>query len=77
MKVTYIERIMRDRFSCVDRVRTITLYKAWNEGGLVYGYKYRYNIVTLDRAMILEIDGKPGEYRKKHGSYTEMELVKG
>lgn len=31
-----------------------------------------FNIISIDKDMIISIDGVPGEYKKRHGTYTEI-----
>lgn len=72
MFVVYIERQPRDKFSCIDHVKTARFIKAFIDGGLLYGYIDHFNIISIDKDMIISIDGKPGEYKKRHGTYIEI-----
>lgn len=72
MFVVYVERQPLDRYRCIDRVKTVNIERTFRSGGLLYGYIDRFNVVSIDIDMIISIDGKPGEYSKRHGSYTEI-----
>lgn len=72
MFIVYIQRQQRDRYSCIDRVKTVNLKRTFESGNLLYGYIDRFNIVSIDKDMIISIDGVPGEYAKRHGTYTEI-----
>jgi len=72
MFVVYIQRQQRDRYSCIDRVKTVNLERTFESGDLLYGYIDRFNIVSIDKDMIISIDGTPSEYAKRHGTYTEI-----
>jgi hypothetical protein len=72
MFVVYIQRQQRDRYSCIDRVKTANLERTFESGDLLYGYIDRFNIVSIDKDMIISIDGMPGKYVKRHGTYTEI-----
>ena len=72
MFIAYIQRQQIDRYKCIDRVKTVDLERTFESGGLLYGYIDRFNIVSIEKDMIVSIDGVPGEYKKWHGSYTEM-----
>lgn len=39
-----------------DHIETITLYKYWFVGGLLYGYKDRFNVVTICKDDIVSIN---------------------
>ena len=53
--VTYRIRSFIDRFRCVDREDKITLFRIWENGGLVYGYKDRFNVVSIAKEDIISI----------------------
>lgn len=72
MFVVYIQRQRRDCYSCIDRVKTVKLERTFESGNLLYGYTDRFNIVSIDKDMVISIDGIPGEYAKRHGTYTEI-----
>ena len=59
MKITYLEKGMESNFKRFgDRVKTVTLFKCFRSGGLLYGYRDRYNIVSIAIEDIQSIDGK-------------------
>lgn len=72
MFIVYVERTQRDRYTCIDRVRTVNLDRTFESGGLLYGYRDRFNVMSIEKDMIISIDGKVGEYTKRHGTYTEI-----
>lgn len=72
MFVVYIERQQVDRYKCIDRVKTVDIERTFESGGLLYGYVDRFNVVAIDKDMIISIDGVPGEYKKRHGAYIEI-----
>ena len=56
MKVKYIEK--GPGFNFVrhgDIEKTVTLYRAWKTGGLLYGYKDQFNIISIALEDIIEI----------------------
>lgn len=52
--IKYRERHFIDKFRCIDYERQVTLYKTWIQGSLLYGYKDRFNIVTIALDDIIE-----------------------
>ena len=56
--ITYNERRMIDRFTCVDTQRTIKLRSIWSVGGLLYGYVDRFNVKAIDKDSIIEMTAK-------------------
>lgn len=72
MFIAYIQRQQIDHYKCVDRVKTVNLERTFESGGLLYGYINRFNVVSIEKEMIISIDGKPGEYKKRHGTYIEI-----
>ena len=56
--ITYNERRMIDRFTCVDTQRTIKLRSIWSVGGLLYGYVDRFNVKAIDKDSIVEMTVK-------------------
>lgn len=57
MKVTYLERGIEFNFKRVgDRLVTVHLLKAWREGGLLYGYRDRFNVVAIPVEDIQEVE---------------------
>ena len=72
--IVWVERQLLDRYRAIDHVRSchfIRVFKPENTN-IIYCYCDRYNFITIDMNMIIEIDGKPGPYKKWHGSYTEI-----
>lgn len=65
MRVTYIIRDIHG-YKATDTPRTVNLLKAWFNGGILYGYLDRYNVVAIEKDMIAEIDGAPGPYKSRH-----------
>ena len=53
--ITYRVRTFIDRFRCIDRENKITLFRTWESGGLLYGYKDRFNVVTIAKEDIISI----------------------
>lgn len=72
MFVVYIQRQMINHYKCIDKVKTVNVKRTFESGGLLYGYINQFNIISIDKDMIISIDGIPGEYAKRHGTYTEM-----
>ena len=56
MKITYIEKGVPFDFKRIDRVKTVNVSRTWKSGGLLYGYKDRYNVVTIATEDILKIE---------------------
>lgn len=55
MKIRYIEKGKPFDFKRIDHERTITLYNTWKVGGLLYGYRDRFNVVTIPLEDIIEV----------------------
>lgn len=72
--IAWVERQKLDSYRCIDRVRTGHFIKVFQPENtdLLYCYYDRYNLITIPTDMIIEIDGKVGEYRKRYGSYMEI-----
>lgn len=70
MFVVYIQRQQLDCYRCIDKVKTITLERTFENGNLLYGYTDRYNIVAIEKDMIISVNGMSGDYKKRHGAYT-------
>lgn len=66
MIIEYVERRMLNRYTCIDSFRRVKLLKTFTSGGLLYGYVNQFNIISIDRDMIVSIDGVPGEYARRH-----------
>ena len=57
MKITYLERGTVFNFKRIgDTYKTIVLYRCWRVGGLLYGYKDRFNIVSISSEDIVKIE---------------------
>lgn len=58
MKITYLERGRVEDFRRYgDRLVTVTLYKTFRSGGLLYGYKDRFNVVSIPVEDIVSVEG--------------------
>lgn len=48
MRITYLERGIEQGFKRIgDRLVTVILYKTWKSGGLLYGFRDRFNVVSI------------------------------
>ena len=56
MKITYIEKGVPFDFKRIDCVQTVNVSRTWKSGGLLYGYKDRYNVVAIATEDILKIE---------------------
>jgi hypothetical protein len=56
MKITYIEKGQVFDFKRIDKIKTVTLYKTFESGGLLYGYKDRFNIVCIAKEDIIKME---------------------
>lgn len=55
-EVTYIEKGIESNFRrCGDHLAKVTLYKTWTAGSLLYGYRDRFNIVSIPLEDIVSI----------------------
>lgn len=54
--ITYRERQMITRFTCIDREQKARLCRPWIVSGLLYGYLDRFNIVTISIDDILHVE---------------------
>ena len=72
MFIVYVQRRQIDSYKCIDSVKTANIERPFESGGLLYGYTDPFNVVAIEKEMIISIDGIPGEYARRHGSYTEM-----
>ena len=57
MIIKYRERIYLDRYRCIDIVREVNATKMFQSGGLLYIYKDRFNIMTIEKENVIEIEG--------------------
>lgn len=55
-RITYRERRFIDKFCCIDTKHTINLYKTWEVGNLIYGYKDRFNVVCISKEDIISTE---------------------
>lgn len=55
MQVTYKERKMIDRYSCIDREVTRYFDTSWQVGGLTYFKQGQFNIFSVDTDFIISI----------------------
>lgn len=53
--ITYILKGAEHDFKRYDHLETVNLYRTWNAGGLLYGYKDRFNIVCIAQEDIVSI----------------------
>ena len=56
MKVYYRERHYIGDYKAIDTEKAITIERAWNVGGLLYGYKNRFEVVAVSREDVLRVD---------------------
>ena len=54
--VTYRDRNFIDRFRCLDHPRRVRISRPWWSGSLLYGYVDRFNVVTIAKEDILQIE---------------------
>lgn len=57
MVITYREREFIDKYRCIDTPRKIRLFNTWIVGGLLYGYKNQFEVVTIPLDMIDKKEG--------------------
>ena len=55
MTVTYIKKGIPHDFKRIDTVKTIHLHKTWKQGGLFYGYKNQFEVVSIAMEDIIDI----------------------
>lgn len=56
MKITYIEKGRVFDYKRIDQIKTITLYKTFESGGLLYGYKNQFEIVSIEKEDIIKME---------------------
>ena len=56
MKVTYIEKGRPIDFKRIDTEKTVNLIKVWEVGGLLYGYKNQFEVVSIAKEDIISIE---------------------
>lgn len=55
-EVTYIAKGSEHNFTRVgDHLERVTLYRTWEAGGLLYGYRDRFNIVCISKEDIVSV----------------------
>lgn len=56
MKITYIAKGKEYNYRRFgDHLETVDLFRCWRSGGLLYGYKDRFNVVVIPYEDITEI----------------------
>lgn len=57
MRITYLSRGNEFDYKRIgDTLKTIVLFRCWRSGGLLYGYKDRFNVVTIPIEDIRKIE---------------------
>lgn len=56
MIIKYKKRIFIDKYRCIDVIKEINAIRTFESGGLLYVYKDRYNIVTISKEDVIEIE---------------------
>ena len=56
MKITYLEKGRIFDYKRIDTVKTVTLYKTFENGGLLYGYKNQFEIVCIAKEDIVKME---------------------
>lgn len=55
-EVTYIAKGMEGNFCRYgDHLERVTLYRTWEVGGLLYGYRDRFNIMCIPKEDIVSV----------------------
>lgn len=55
-KITYIEKGIPCDFKRIDHIRKVTLSRIFYSGGLLYGYKDRFNVMSIAKEDIIEME---------------------
>lgn len=55
-RIIYKELKEIGNFKAIETIHTVTLSRCFTSGGLLYGYRDRYNIVTIERSNIISIE---------------------
>ena len=55
MVVTYRERTFIDRYTCIDRERTLTAISSFVQGGLTYFKLDRFNYKVVETDFIISV----------------------
>ena len=56
MIITYLEKGTEHDFKRIDTERKVKLYRTWKNGGLLYGYKDRFNVACIPLEDIISIE---------------------
>ncbi len=56
MIIRYKERIYIDSYRCIDTIKEINAIRTFQSGGLLYIYRDRYNIMTIEKNNVIEIE---------------------
>lgn len=54
MKITYLEKGRVFDYKRIDQIKTVTLYRTFESGGLLYGYKNQFEIVCIAKEDIIK-----------------------
>ncbi len=55
-KITFIEKGKPFDFKRIDHERTVYLDRTWEIGGLLYGYRDRFNVMSIPKEDIIKIE---------------------
>ena len=55
-KITYIEKGIPRDFKRIDTIRKVTLHECFEHGGLLYGYRDRFNVMSIAMEDIVEME---------------------
>ena len=55
-KITYIEKGIPHDFKRIDTICKVTLSRAFRSGGLLYGYRDRFNIMSIAMEDIISME---------------------
>jgi len=55
-RIVYRERHYLGDFKAVDYTRSVVLNNTWQSGGLLYGYRDRYNVMCIATEDIISIE---------------------
>jgi hypothetical protein len=48
MRITYLVRGVESNFKRIgDHLETVTLFNTWKSGGLLYGFRDRFNVMSI------------------------------
>lgn len=76
-KVYYRDRFQIDSWRVRDVSRSVVLSRCWFAGGLLYGWRDRFNVVTLSRDLIDSIEDldNPNAYIDVESSFDAGEFA--